>query len=55
MLAHYPIISKIGAGGMGDAEKGAFWLFLIKMDPDLEPLRGDPRIQEIIKKFEPPQ
>jgi|CXWL01.1.fsa_nt_gi TolB-like protein/lipoprotein NlpI len=37
------------------AEKGEFWLFQIKYDPAYEPLRGDPRFQTLLKKFDPPR
>ncbi|MGQ0762508.1 MAG: tetratricopeptide repeat protein [Acidobacteriota bacterium] len=37
------------------AEKGDFWLFSIKYDPAFDGLRGDPRFQELLKKFDPPQ
>ena len=40
---------------MERAERGDFWLFLIKIDPDVDPLRGDSRFQELLKKFNPPQ
>ena len=36
-------------------ERGGFWVFLIKTDPLYDPLRGDPRFQTLVKKFEPPQ
>ena len=37
------------------AENGNFWLFLIRTDPTYDSLRGDPRFQEILKRFDPPQ
>jgi tetratricopeptide (TPR) repeat protein len=37
------------------AKKGEFWLFMVKYDPAYEPLRGDPRFQALVKKFDPPQ
>ena len=37
------------------AKGGEFWLFQIKYDPAYEGLRGDPRFQELLKKFNPPQ
>jgi TolB-like protein/Tfp pilus assembly protein PilF len=37
------------------AAKGDYWLFSIKYDPAFDPLRGDPRFQELLKKFNPPQ
>jgi tetratricopeptide (TPR) repeat protein len=37
------------------AEAGNFWLFLIKTDPSFDVLRGDPRFQELERKFDPPQ
>jgi len=40
---------------MSGAEKGDFWLFTIKTDPSFDSLRGDPRFQELVKKFNPPQ
>jgi len=38
-----------------NAEQGDFWLFLIKTDPHFDPLRGDPRFQALVKKFDPPK
>ena len=32
-----------------------WWLFSIKYDPAFDSMRSDPRFQEIVKKFEPPQ
>jgi len=37
------------------AAKGDYWLFSIKYDPAFDPLRGDPRFQELLKKFNPQQ
>ncbi len=37
------------------AERGDFWLFLIKTERTFDALRGDPRFQEILKRFDPPQ
>ncbi len=37
------------------AETGDWWLFSIKYDPAFDSLRGDPRFQELLKKFSPPK
>jgi serine/threonine protein kinase/Tfp pilus assembly protein PilF len=37
------------------AAKGDYWLFSIKYDPAFDPLRGDPRFQELLKKFDTPK
>ncbi len=37
------------------AAKGDYWLFSIKYDPAFNPLRGDPRFQELLKKFDTPK
>ena len=37
------------------AAGGDFWLFLIKTDPAFDSLRGDPRFQQLVKKFDPQQ
>ena len=42
--------SLISAAATGDS-----WLFSIKYDPAFDPLRSDPRFQELLKKFNPPQ
>ncbi len=36
-------------------ENGNFWLFQIRTEPTYDALRGDPRFQEILKRFDPPQ
>ena len=37
------------------AATGDWWLFSIKYDPAFDSLRGDPRFQAVLKKFDPPQ
>ncbi len=37
------------------AAKGEFWLFQVKYDPAYEPMRGNPRFEALVKKFDPPQ
>ncbi|MEQ1763462.1 MAG: tetratricopeptide repeat protein [Pyrinomonadaceae bacterium] len=37
------------------AEAGGFWLFHIRTEPTFDSLRSDPRFQEILKRFDPPQ
>ncbi len=35
--------------------KGEWWLFSIKYDPAFDALRGEPRFQALLKKFDPPR
>lgn len=37
------------------ATAGDYWLFSIKYDPAFDALRGDPRFQALLKKFDPPK
>ena len=37
------------------ATRGDTWLFSIKYDPAFDSLRGDPRFQAVLKKFDPPK
>ena len=37
------------------AENGNFWLFQIRTESTYDSLRGDPRFQEILRRFDPPQ
>ncbi|HEX7295223.1 MAG TPA: tetratricopeptide repeat protein, partial [Pyrinomonadaceae bacterium] len=36
------------------AENGDFWLFQIRTERTFDSLRGDPRFQEVLKRFDPP-
>ena len=46
---------KLIANLQRQANNGFFWLFLVRVEPALDPIRGDPRFQEIVKRFDPPQ
>jgi serine/threonine-protein kinase len=37
------------------AANGEWWLFRVKVDPQFDVLRDDPRFQAIVKQFEPPR
>jgi len=37
------------------AARGDFWLFSMKYDPAFDSLRGDPRFQAVLKKFDLPK
>jgi tetratricopeptide (TPR) repeat protein len=37
------------------ADTGDWWLFSIKYDPAFDSLRGDPRFQALVKKFDAPK
>jgi hypothetical protein len=59
-LAEASVLAELGEKGKAmdalteGAEKGDFWLFLIKTDPFIKPLRDDPRFQQLLRKFDPP-
>ena len=47
--SHYKILGKLGTGERS-FEAHDYWLLMLKLDSQVDDLRGEPRFQEVVEK-----